>query len=201
MPLSDKDYGRIQSFYQESFQKFGDRDARSVRWGNLTDQQKRFAVLSQVTALSGKSVLDVGCGLGDLYKYFLQQGIEVEYTGIDIVREFVEAAQSRFPQANFMHQDIFDIDQRFDIVMCSGGLSFKVKDNLSYYQGMIKTMYGLAKQAVSFNMLDNRIHSDDDIYAAYSPIDIADFCHTIAPRVQVVTDYLPQDFTMYMYKR
>lgn len=201
MSLSDKDYGRIQAFYQQSLGQFGHSDARSVRWGNLHDQQKRFAVLSQVMPLHGKSVLDVGSGLGDLYKYFLKQGIEVDYTGIDIVREFVEVSQAKYPQATFLHQDIFEVKQRYDVVICSGGLSFKVKDNLSYYQDMIRVMYGLAKQAVSFNMLDNRIHSDDDTYAAYSPLEIADFCDTVASRVQIVTDYLPQDFTIYMYKQ
>lgn len=200
MKLSDKDYGRIQTFYQQSYYIFGQSDPRSVRWGNLNDQTKRFAVLSQVADLQGKSILDVGCGLGDLYKYFLQNQIEVNYTGIDIVREFIQGAQNRFPDATFLEQDIFDTKKRFDIILCSGGLSFKVKDNLTYYQDMIRTMYALAKQAVAFNMLDNHIHSDDDTYAAYDPQAIADFCTTLTPRVQVYTDYLPQDFTIYLYK-
>lgn len=200
MALSDKDYGRIQSFYQESFKRYGHQDARSVRWGNNHDQQKRFAVLSQVMPLEGKSILDVGCGLGDLFKFLSQQQIACHYTGIDIVHEFIAAASHNYPRATFLHQDVFEVDRPYDVVLCSGGLSFKVKDNLNYYQSMIKVMYGLAKQAVAFNMLDNRIHSDDDIYAAYSPIAIADFCDTVADRVQIVTDYLPQDFTIYMYK-
>ena len=69
-----------------------------------------------------------------------------------------------------------------------------------YLLGMIKQMYSVARKGVAFNMLDNRIHIDDDIYAAYSPIEIADFCATVADRVEVVVDYLPQDFAVYLYK-
>src|SRR5690606_26147041 len=140
------------------------------------------------------------CGMGELYKYLLQQEIPVEYTGIDIVPEFIASAKKRFPQTVFKVKDIFDLKQTHDYVLASGALSFKVADNANYYQDMIRHMYALANKAVAFNMLDKHVHVDDDTYAAYSPIEIADFCSTIAERVEVVVDYLPQDFTIYMYK-
>lgn len=200
MRMKNRDYNRILDFYQKAYQMYGDRDARSVRWSKVGDQLIRFRALIGVADLSDSSVLDVGCGMGELYKYLLQQEIPVEYTGIDIVPEFIASAKKRFPQTVFKVKDIFDLKQTHDYVLASGALSFKVADNANYYQDMIRHMYALANKAVAFNMLDKHVHVDDDTYAAYSPIEIADFCSTIAERVEVVVDYLPQDFTIYMYK-
>lgn len=200
MKMNGRDHQRILDFYQEAYRTYGDRDARSVRWSNPADQITRFRALLGVADLSNQSVLDVGCGMGELYKFFLQEQIPVDYTGIDIVPEFITSAEKRFPDTRFAVKDIFEVNKQFDYVVASGALSFKVENNLNYYQDMIRQMYSVARKAVAFNMLDNRIHIDDDIYAAYSPIEIADFCATIADRVEVVVDYLPQDFAVYLYR-
>jgi trans-aconitate methyltransferase len=200
MKMNSNDNLRLQEFYTEALQKYGHRDSRSVRWSSKQQQQSRFKVLTYVADLSGKSVLDVGCGLGDLYKYMLTAGIEVDYTGIDIVPEFIEVAQHKFPDGKFECADIFELNGTYDYVLASGALSFKVEDNAQYYQQMIAKMYQLANEAVAFNMLDLRTHPDDSTYAAYSPVEIADYCSTIAGRVEMVTDYIPKDFTVFMYK-
>ncbi len=200
MKLETNDYKRILDFYQEAYHAYGDRDARSVRWSNPADQITRFRVLLGLANLAHQSVLDVGCGTGELYKFFLQEQIVVDYTGIDIVPEFIISAQKRFPNTQFRIEDIFEISRQYDYVVASGALSFKVEDNLNYYQDMIRQMYALARKGVAFNMLDNRVHIDDDTYAAYDPEEIADFCSTIANRIEIVVDYLPQDFTIYLYK-
>jgi trans-aconitate methyltransferase len=200
MSLSDHDHDRLVNFYQESFQAYGDHDARSVRWQKDADQQTRFRVLTQVGNLDGRQVLDVGCGLGDLYKFFLSHEMSVDYTGIDVVPEFIEASTRRYPEAHFLLRDVFEINQHYPYILASGALSFKVANNATVYQSMIRHMYELADIAVAFNMLDRRVHSDDAIYAAYDPEEIADFCSTFATRVEIAVDYLPQDFAVFLYK-
>ncbi len=200
MKLNPYDYDRIYKFYKDALDRFGSEDVRSVQWTSLYGQRRRFEVLLNVGDVSGGSVLDVGCGLGDLYKFLSQEGIQVDYTGIDIVPEFIDAAKESFPEVRFENKDIFEIDESFDYCFASGALSFKVHDNDNHYKNMIKKMYELANNAVAFNMLDEATHVDNETYAAYSPKEIVDFCSTFANRVEVVTDYLPQDFTVYLYK-
>src|SRR5690606_10729201 len=113
-----------------------DKDARSVRWSNPSDQVTRFRALLGIADVANQSVLDVGCGMGELYKYLLQQQIPVQYTGIDIVPEFIQAAQKHFIDVDFYTQDVFEVESKYDYVLASGALSFKVKDNLNYYQDM-----------------------------------------------------------------
>jgi trans-aconitate methyltransferase len=202
MHINSEDLRRITSFYQDSLNQFGEADARSVHWIDEHNQVVRFEVLLAVQDISHKKILDVGCGLGDLYKLIKEKNIETDYTGIDIIADFIRLAKEKYPQARFLKQDIFDIHkEQFDVVLASGALSFKVTDNNEYYKDMIKKMYELAKESVAFNMLDNATHIDDAIYAAYEPNEIVDFCKTFCDRVEVVTDYLPQDFTVYLYKK
>ncbi|NVL90353.1 MAG: hypothetical protein HWN69_05065, partial [Desulfobacterales bacterium] len=51
------------------------KDHEMVGWGSEESQKCRFGVLCQLDDLSGKSVLDVGCGLGDLYGYLRNRDI------------------------------------------------------------------------------------------------------------------------------
>lgn len=200
MKLSKNDENRIQKFYQESFVRFGDEDVRSVQWTTRYGQVKRFEVLLNIANVEGAKILDVGCGLGDFYRFLLDEGITTDYTGIDIVPEFIDAARAKFPQTRFEAKDIFDMTETYDYIFASGAMSFKVENNAEHYQNMIKKMYSLAQKGVAFNMLDNASHVDNETYAAYSPLEIADFCSTFANKVEIVTDYLPQDFTIYLYK-
>lgn len=200
MQLNEKDHSRIYKFYKDALDRFGDSDVRSVQWTSLFGQKKRFEVLLNVDNVSGSSLLDVGCGLGDLYAFSKERDVNIDYTGIDIVEDFVKTAQTKFPEANFRYSDIFEVEEEFDYVVASGAMSFKVADNDNHYREMIKKMYSLANKAVAFNMLDKLTHVDNETYAAYHPGEIADFCSTFAGRVEMVTDYLPQDFTVYLYK-
>ncbi|MCC2631294.1 MAG: hypothetical protein K0S38_1103 [Candidatus Paceibacter sp.] len=179
---------------------FGDHDARSVHWSDEHGQQTRFLILSQIANLNHQSVLDVGCGLGDLYDFLKKQNLEVDYTGIDIVPEFIEKAKIRFPEVNFKVQSMEDLDEQYDFVLASGVLSFKITDHKTFYFSMIEKMFAASKKGLAFNMLNNKTHIDDDTYAAYDTDEVMSFCKTLSDNVQIVIGYLPQDFTIYMYK-
>ena len=198
--MQNNDELRLQKFYKDALNQYGSNDARSVHWSDTHGQQTCFLVLGQISDLSGQSVLDVGCGLGDLYTFFLEKKIDAAYTGIDIVPDFIVDAQERFPTAQFEVKDILSVTKQYDFVLASGALSFKVADNKKYYFSIIKKMYELAKKGVAFNMLNRDVHIDDEFYNAYDPNEVADFCKTFCDNVQIVMDYLPQDFTIYLYR-
>ncbi|MCC2630574.1 MAG: hypothetical protein K0S38_383 [Candidatus Paceibacter sp.] len=194
------DHQRILKYYKDALTEYGDHDPRSVHWSSTEGQRKRFRILSQITDLNGSRVLDVGCGLGEFYKFFLENHIDVEYTGIDIIPDFIIQARDRFPAVRFETKDIFETNETYDYVLASGVLTFKVTDNKNFYFSMIKKMYSLAEKGVAFNMLNYETHIDDETYAAYDPNEVADFCRTFCNNVQIVIGYLPQDFTIYLVK-
>lgn len=200
MELNSTDKQRLQTFYGDALKRFGPSDVRSVQWTSEIGQRIRFDVLSNIGDIVGASILDVGCGVGEMYQHFLDREIPVSYTGIDIIPEFIDAAEARFPDARFFERNILDETERFDYIFASGALSFRVENNSEYVKSILKKMYDLSYKGVAFNMLMRGTHINNETYVTYHPEEVADFCEGFAERVEIVTDYLPQDFTVYVYK-
>jgi SAM-dependent methyltransferase len=79
--------------------------------------------LDLIGNMTGKKVLDICCGTGDLAAMALQRGATV--TGIDFAPTMVEIATSKVPQADFSIGDAEDLefkDGEFDAALCSFGL-------------------------------------------------------------------------------
>ncbi len=200
MNFSSQDKQRIGDYYRQCLNCHGADRAEALSWSNQNAQQIRFQILIQVGDLRGKSILDVGSGLGDLYP-FLEKNIgNFDYLGVDLVSDLVVAARAKYPQARFMNRDILDFNEgRFDYVLSSGAMSFKVPQHLEKYFAMIKKMFSLARLGLAFNMLDQRGHVDNELYAAYNCSEIETFCRTLTPKVKLITGYSPQDFTLFLY--
>ena len=136
MPPEDKQ--RLLDYYENSLKEYGD-NPKSVHWMDQKNQEIRFEILNKIADLNNKKILDVGCGLGDLYQFFISKNIGITYTGIDIVPEFIEKAQKSFPDIKFILKDVIEINEKYDYILASGVLSFKFKDSKNYYFHLIKT--------------------------------------------------------------
>jgi len=75
-------------------------------WRSVNSQRVRFEVLAEVGDLRHKAILDVGCGLGDFYGFLKEKGVEVRYTGYDIVPQMISEAQKRHHDGEFLVRDI-----------------------------------------------------------------------------------------------
>src|SRR5581483_6413907 len=71
-------------------------------------QQMRFESFLQFHDPSGCTLLDIGCGVGDLLGYLRQRGIQCHYTGFDISDEMVKRCRERFPDAEFISGDFLE---------------------------------------------------------------------------------------------
>lgn len=63
-----------------------------------------------IANLSGKKVLDIGCGAGQITDYLAQNGIES--IGIDFSDELLKIAKRDFPSLNFILADICEYEQK-----------------------------------------------------------------------------------------
>lgn len=66
-----------------------------------------------VASLSGKDVLDVGCGAGQITDYLTQKGFNV--IGLDFSQELLKIAKQNFPNSKFMLVDICDYKQETQV--------------------------------------------------------------------------------------
>ena len=168
-------------------------------WASVASQQARFAVLVRNVDLAGKSLLDVGCGLGDLLAFLTARGIAVEYTGVDIVEKMVERARRQHPAARFIHADPFADDpfgeERFDVVFCSGTFNLDLGNDRQFVPRALKRLSELAREYLVFNLLHVRAASHG-YCAYYDPAEVLPWVTPMAREVRLVDDYLPNDFTV-----
>jgi ubiquinone/menaquinone biosynthesis C-methylase UbiE len=198
---SSEDKIKITRFFNDLHKQYGQHSARALGWETKDVQFLRFEMLTDIADLEGASILDVGCGLGDLYGYLESQLDHFTYTGIDITPGLIHDGHHKYPMANLRVAEIFDIpDASVDYVFASGVLSYNIPDYLDKYFRIINKMYTVATKGVAFNMLNKAHHDIDDLFMAYDPEEIAELCTKITKNVVLHQNYMPQDFTVYLYK-
>ena len=189
---------RIREHYEPRIVP-GRKNYDVLDWASATSQRARFTVLARSVELGGRSLLDVGCGLGDLLAFLTDRGIAVQYTGVDIVGKMVERAERKFPDARFIHADPFTEDpfgdERFDVVFCSGTFNLDLGNGREFMPGALKRLAGWAREYLVFNLLHVRA-AGYGYCAYYDPAEVLPWVAPIAREVQVIDDYLPNDFTV-----
>lgn len=188
--------------YSELVKRYG-VDPRALDWGSRTSQEVRFDVLTQIGSLDGATVLDVGCGLADLFGYLKRKGISVDYTGFDLVPEMIEHAHQRFPHAHLEVRDLMDeteLSARFDFVIASGIFTFRTVNPTGYLEAIVRRMFALCRLGVAFNTQSVKA-SQHDLGQFYAdPAQVLTMCLEITPRAVIRHDYLEHDFAVYLYK-
>ena len=173
-------------------------------WASRSSQEARFAVLVDNVDLPGKSLLDVGCGLGDLWDYLRRRRIACEYLGVDILETMVQAARVRHPEARFEQADIFSHDLfepgSFDTVFCSGAFNLNLGNNLEFLPQAIARMCRLARRHVVFNLLHRRATAEADKYFYHDPDHVRSLLTSPTCQVRIIDNYLPNDFTVICLK-
>jgi SAM-dependent methyltransferase len=173
---------------------------QAVDWGSEGSQRMRFEVLAGIGPLGGARVLDAGCGLGDLWAFLRSVSPSVDYEGWDVNPRMIAAATERFPDARFRAVDAgsgVDLDQQFDWVVASG--LFYLRDE-AFFSTTVRRLFARCRRGLAFNTLsawaDRR--TPGEFYA--EPDRVLDVCRTLSRRLTLRHDYLPHDFTVYVYR-
>ena len=172
---------------------------RAVDWGSQKSQKRRFDVLLDVDDVRAASILDVGCGFGALCTELDARGYAGEYLGIDPIAEMVEAARTAHPLRRF---DVGLIEEArpewsADYVLASG--IFTLADEATL-QREVRALYACARRAVAFNVLSVWGEAPVDGEFVHDPLRILDFARSLTPWVRLRHDYMPHDFSVYMYR-
>lgn len=96
--------------------------------------------------ICNKSVLDVGCGTGVLYEYLVKAGA-VNITCIDLSPKMIDIAKEKFPQGNFLCEDIllWNTNQKFDTI-----IMYNVYPHLSNREQLVKKIHSLLNTGGTF---------------------------------------------------
>ena len=149
------------SYYREKLRAHGP-GAPGMDWKDAASQRLRFEVIaSKIDWTKKPSVLDVGCGSGELLAFLRERGLEPSrYLGIDIVPEMVAACAARFGGTSARVATPSEIEktgERFDWAIASG--TFNVKQSTpetawrAHFHDALGAMYGASRLGIVFNAM------------------------------------------------
>lgn len=169
---------------------------------NKRPQKMRYESFIRAHDLDNRSVLDVGCGTGDLYNHFIRRGLETRYSGTDISENMINICQQRFPGQDFRHIDAIEIDveNKYDYVVSFGIHNIKVNNAWEILQAYTKKQYDLCSIAAHISILTDRYSGFDPHIQSWSAERLLTFSLGITPYVEIRHSYLPNDFSVTLYR-
>ncbi len=128
------------------FEDFRNSRSHEANFNDCIETPILFAMLPD---LRGKTILDIGCGMGQHAKRFADMGAE-SVLGIDLSAKMLEYAKAHNSAENIVYrrmamEDIGAIDRQFDLVTSS-----LVFDYAEDFGGLMRKIHGLMKDGAEF---------------------------------------------------
>lgn len=114
---------RMINWYNDSLNQYGEKDFRSLTWGNAegTSARARYEIMNSFIPFSDKNIIEFGCGWGSFFDFGF---ICESYLGFDINSNFIKLAKSKYPNNKFEQIDILNINyitsDKYDLAISSG---------------------------------------------------------------------------------
>jgi cyclopropane fatty-acyl-phospholipid synthase-like methyltransferase len=198
---------KIKQYYDEN-NIAGSPDYYILGWESEEAQKLRFEQLIGNLGLEGRTILDVGCGTGNLLEYIGTKFTNFRYTGIDVLPHMIERAEQKKLNGNFICMDLFKnnpySNKSFDIIFSSGIFNLNLGNNVDFLLDAVEMFQSLAGEAVSFNLLWDKSQDKDNKYFYFSPEDVLDKLNSKYEGIWDITiqkGYLHNDFTVYLKKK
>jgi SAM-dependent methyltransferase len=195
------DSGAVFNYHRNMAALHGTDSSLALGWRNDRDQQIRFEALAGIANMNGKTVLDAGCGYGDLFAFLSPNNQPAHYYGIEQIPELIEQAENRYGHLgnvtliprNFMMIGLPEADY----VFASGSLNYASGDP-QYIFKAINKLFGSCRSGLAFNLL--KLVPNTGLLVAYEPEIILSYCRTLSGNVILKDGYADEDFTIWMYR-
>lgn len=201
--MEAKDKNKIIDRYEKRLKELGPVQ-ESLGW--LKGRQKlRFYVLKNIDHFQkSDSVLDVGCAFGDLKQFLMQCGWDGKYIGVDIVPGLILQSRIKYKKIDVRELDILteDFKEKTDWVFSSGALTSKTcdEDSYDYVEKMLIKMFEICKKGVSVNFCSPNVTFQSEVNFHPNFDKILKIVSSITRRFSLIHDYMPYEFTLYLYK-
>jgi SAM-dependent methyltransferase len=177
-------------------------DCERVEWSRRA-QCMRFEAFVIEHDLRGKSVLDVGCGVGDFWQHLHKRGLDCEYLGVDLSSEMIRRARERFPGVAFQCCDLltWQPEKPFDYAVAFGIHNIRVDGGRQVLQALTPRQFELCRTAAHVSLLTDRYEGFAPHIQAWRAEEVLTMALGITPYVVLRHDYLPNDFSVTLYRR
>jgi 2-polyprenyl-3-methyl-5-hydroxy-6-metoxy-1,4-benzoquinol methylase len=201
--VNPEDRGIYRARYVERLAEFG-HDPRALGWSKGKQVERFTALTSRVDLSRAQSVLDVGCGFGDLCPFLREHGFRGSYLGVDFIEELLEVGRKAYPDAELRNADIDDFDstERFDLVVASGIFNgvLEHEEQWARIERTLSRMHELAGIACAADFMSRYVDytRDDTFYA--EPERVLTLAKKLSRRVVLDHSYLPFEFAVWLFR-
>jgi SAM-dependent methyltransferase len=203
--------------YSNRYNKMG-YDVKTLGWGNIEQQKFRFnEALDGIDFTNIKTVLDIGCGFGDLLAAIIGKGIQLnKYIGWDVNPDLIKEAEkiweghkvpNEFKVMNIAEANLEDEIADAGIMLGVLNLNLKEKfDNYAYSELFIRKAFGCVKKLLVVDFLSEKntdTYPKEDFVFYHNPARMLEFAFTLTPNVVLKHNYQPipqKEFMLYLYK-
>lgn len=188
--------------YDGHFQKYGVTQ-EGLGWGKKNRSDIRFHVLTSHFHLDGSSILDVGCGFGDLFPFLKKQKVKAfRYTGIDINPAFVDIAEKKYPEGKFFVANLLGkkLPSHFDYVFASGIFNDKIPGAKKRTEKMLDAINAHTRKGFAVNFLSDKVDYRLPHTNHTDPAWALRLCYEFSRNVILRNDYMPFEFTIIVNK-
>jgi len=187
-----------EKFYTSAIELYG-TTAKGVNWHSKRTQELRFDMILELLPKNLKdfSIVDAGCGFGDLYLYMLKKKKEPkEYIGIDTVVDMYSIASEQTGKEIIIADITKDSLPSSDYYVCSGAMNVLNEFETHLF---IQNCFSTCRDGFVFNILHGEKDSETYNYLTKDEIlNIASSLHV--EHVEFKEDYLSNDITVGFFK-
>lgn len=203
-----------KAFYLGKFKTFGD-DPRSLSWSDKKTQLLRFKRITELFKYENShsfSVHEVGCGLAHFKEFLNTLCLNCIYSGSDIIPDFIEHNRRKYPQCDFLVQNIaLDYDHIDKTIKgkdyyCISGTFYTKEDNSvkeweTFVFKSLSNMFEMAKKGIAFNFLTSYSNFYDKKLYYADPKKMIDWClKNLSRFIAIFHDTPLYEFTVVVYK-
>lgn len=202
--MSDADI--IRNKFLPWYRTHGDQ-VRALGYGSARSQEVRFEQFLRGFDLVGASILDVGCGFGDLFPFMTSRGVAPRsYIGVDLLEEFVLEARRRvtdercrFATRNFIEDPVDDLSVEYAIACAALNTNLPNRDD--FVKKFLTRMWEVSSKGFGFSMECSHYFKGRTLDINLDPAYWLDYvCRTFTHRLVLFSDYHDADFTIFVFK-
>lgn len=199
--MQQEDQDELRGRYRTRWESYG-YDSRTLGWTKDCQWVRFKAAFEGLRQEDFSSVLDIGCGFGDLLGYLRGTGWQGRYRGVDLVEELIQEGRRRYAEdtaSEFLCADagLIDGSQKSDMAVALGIFNHRLRqDNLEYFRETLDTLWRVSSRVVVCDFLstssDEKLRREDLFYA--DPATIYRIASGYSRRLMIHHAYMPFEF-------